>query len=245
MPMLNLSGGEPFAETFGVMLFPDDETKRRAWIARHWAGFYPRYETQDGTNPIPRTLLLEVMAEVAAGRVQDAEVRQRSQQGQTVGEWLKVVAAIAHTNPARASWNEAAKLLLWNNVGSRSALYAAGKKFRSVSHLWAAWILRGQKFYESPSVGYTLASDLGIYLTEAMALLEWAMEFRLPRQKAEPLISTADAPWTVPPGWRVPADWMPTTPRTQWPRDGRVPGFSLPPEWQNRLGKQKPKSSRR
>jgi len=44
MPYLNLVRGEPWAETWGVMLFPDDEAARRALIATLWSGFYPKYE---------------------------------------------------------------------------------------------------------------------------------------------------------------------------------------------------------
>ena len=44
MPYLNLERGEPCAELWGLMHFPEDEAKRRGYIATLWSGFYPKYE---------------------------------------------------------------------------------------------------------------------------------------------------------------------------------------------------------
>jgi hypothetical protein len=52
MPLLNLISGEPWAETWAVMLFPEDEPKRRAYIARLWAGFYPIFEEASRATPL-------------------------------------------------------------------------------------------------------------------------------------------------------------------------------------------------
>src|SRR5438132_7348162 len=60
MPFLKLTAGEPWAETWGVMLFPDDEPKRRAYIARLWAGFYPIFEEANVGEPVPRSVLLSI-----------------------------------------------------------------------------------------------------------------------------------------------------------------------------------------
>jgi hypothetical protein len=47
MPYLNLSRGEPWAETWGVMLFPDDDAARRAFIATLWLGFTQNTKNRD------------------------------------------------------------------------------------------------------------------------------------------------------------------------------------------------------
>ena len=61
MPYLNLAQGEPWAETWGTMHFPEDEAKRRSYIARLWSRFYPIYEKTGAGEPLPRSVLLSVM----------------------------------------------------------------------------------------------------------------------------------------------------------------------------------------
>jgi hypothetical protein len=60
MPYLNLIGGEPWAETLGVMLFPEDEAKRRAYIAEVWLHICPAYDEAGVGPPLPRSVLEDV-----------------------------------------------------------------------------------------------------------------------------------------------------------------------------------------
>ena len=72
MSYLNLAAGEPWIETLGVMLFPDDERKRQGFIARHWSGFYPRY-IETGGEPLDRAVELAIMKGLRPTRLSTAK----------------------------------------------------------------------------------------------------------------------------------------------------------------------------
>jgi hypothetical protein len=169
---LSITAGEPWAETWGVMLFPEDEHKRRAYIARLWAGFYPTYEETNLGEPVPRSVLLSIMkATTTADPIDKAEIRARYYDGMSAGEQLKVLIAIAQSQPKRASWSNASKLVERQTGRSRAFLYRARSRFLPVIHLWAAYILRGQQFQGDDARGYTALDDVQVFVTEAMALL--------------------------------------------------------------------------
>jgi hypothetical protein len=172
MPYLNLTAGEPWAATWGVMHFPDDEQKRRGYIARLWAGFYPKYEKAGVGERLPRSVLLSVMKETAATPIETAEVQERHHQALLAGEQFKVLMAIANSDPNRASWNMAARLVE-RQTKSRASLYKARRRFMPVIHLWAAFILRECQWHNDAARHFTALDDLNVFITEAMALLQW------------------------------------------------------------------------
>ena len=229
MPYLNLNQGEPWAETLAVMHFPDDAAKRQAYLAKLWSGFYPAYEEAGAGELVPRSVFLSVMAAVAADVDRD-EIADRRYKGLAAGEQLKVLFALAQTEPKRASWNAAARLAEWNSGKSRAYLYDARREFLPVIHLWAAFILRDQRFYGDESRGYTAIDDLHTFIAEAMALLQWGMHFKLPRKKAEPTLALQTVDY-----WTPPRDWSPPISRPEWPRDGRVRSVSLGEDWVRRI----------
>src|SRR5262249_12725141 len=147
MPYLKLVQGEPWAETWGVMHFPDDEAKRRAFIGKLWSGFYPIYETTGAGPPLPRSVLLSIMEAAVSAAVERAEIKDRWCRGMAAGEQLKVLFVIAQTEPERASWNAGTRLVEWQTRKSRAYLYEARRKFLPVIHLWTAFILRDQEFH--------------------------------------------------------------------------------------------------
>lgn len=104
MPYLNLTGGEPWAETWGVMLFPDNEAKRRAFVAGLWLGFYPAYEKSGTGEAVPRSVLLSVMEAAATVAVERDEIANRRYRGLAAGDQLKVLFALAQTQSKHASW---------------------------------------------------------------------------------------------------------------------------------------------
>jgi hypothetical protein len=93
MPYLNLAQGEPWAETWAVMHFPEDDAKRRAFTAKLWSGFYPIYEETGAGEPVPRSVLLAVMEAAAATDVSRDEIADRRCKGLAAGEQLKVAFA--------------------------------------------------------------------------------------------------------------------------------------------------------
>src|SRR5215813_2033922 len=229
MPYLNLVRGEPWAETWGVMLFPDDEAARRAFIATLWLGFYPKYENSGSGEPMPRSVLLSVMEAAAATVIEPGEIRDRRYKGMAAGEQLKALVALAQTAPERASWNAATRLVERQTQKSRAYLYEARSAFLPVIHLWAAFILRDQRCHADEAGGYRAIDDLHMFIGEAMALLQWSTEFRLPRQKAEPTLNRQTVDF-----WTSPPEWSPPIPRPEWPRDGRLPGIYLEEAWVRR-----------
>jgi hypothetical protein len=229
MTYLNLPRGEPWAATWAVMHFPDDAAKRQVFLAKLWSGFYPIYEKTGAGEPLPRSVLLSVMEAAVATSLQRDELADRHYKGLAAGEQLKMLFALAQTEPKRASWHAATRLVGWQSGKSRAYLYQTRSLFLPVIHLWAAFILRDQRFYEDESHGYRAIDDLHVFLAEAMALLRWSMEFKPPRKNADPIFKrqTADL-WTPPP------DWSPPTPRPGWPRDGRLRGIYLGEDWMRR-----------
>jgi hypothetical protein len=231
VPYLNIAAGEPWVETWGVMLFPEDEIKRRTYIARLWAGFYPTDEEAKFGEPIPRSVLLSIMKAAVAAPIDEAEIKARYYEGMVAGEQLKVLVAIAQSQPKRASWNTASKLVERQTGRSRAFLYRARSRYLPAAHLWAAYILRGQQFHGDNARGYTALDDVLVFVTEAMALLQWATSFKLDRKEAKPTLDRNKVDF-----WVAPPDWPPPTPNAQWPRDGRVRVPTLPEEWLRRVG---------
>ena len=235
MPYLNLTGGEPWAETWGVMLFPDNEAKRRAFVAGLWLGFYPAYEKSGTGEAVPRSVLLSVM-EAAARAVERDEIADRRYRGLAAGDQLKVLFALAQTHSKRASWNTATRLVEWQSGKSRAYLYRAHSAFLPVIHLWAAFILRDQRCHADEARGYTAIDDLQMFIVEAMALLQWAAGFKLDRKKAEPKLNPQTVDFWVPP-----SDWSPSVARLGWPRDGRLQAVSLEEKWVRRTRSRPPR----
>ena len=188
MPYINLARGEPWAETCGVMLFPEDEAKRQAFVATLWSGFYPIYEKTGAGEPLPRSVLLSVMEAAATMVIPPDEIADRRYRGLAAGEQLKVLFALAQTEPERASWQAATRLVTRQTKKSRAYLYAARSAFLPVIHLWAAFILRDQRCHADEASGYRAIDDLCMFISEAMALLHWSTEFSLPRKKAKPTL---------------------------------------------------------
>ena len=229
MPYLNLTAGEPWAETWGVMVFPDDEAARRAFIATLWLGFYPKYEKSGLGQLMPRSALLSVMETAVTMVIEPDQIDVRRYKGLAAGEQLKVLFALAQTEPKCASWNAVTQLVKRQTEKSRSYLYDPRRAFLPVIHLWAAFILRDQRCHADAARGYRAIDDLYMFITEAMALLQWSTKFRLPRQKAEPALNRQMVDF-----WTPPPEWSPPISRPEWPRDGRFRGIYLEKDWVRR-----------
>jgi hypothetical protein len=226
MPYLNLTRGEPWAGTWAVMHFPDDAAKRQAYLAKHWSRFYPAYEEAGAGELVPRSVFLSVMKAAAATDIDRDELADRHYKGLAAGEQLRLLFALAQTEPELASWNTAARLVEWQSRKSRAYLYDARRVFLPVIHLWAAFIMRDQRCHADEARGYRAIDDLYMFIAEAMALLEWGVHFRLPRKRAEPTLNRQTMDF-----WTSPPDWSPPTPRPGWPRDGQLRGILLGEDW--------------
>ena len=222
MPVLPLDHPEPFAATMGVMFYPgcDEEEKRKARaFAAHWLAMPVNRCSAAGHTVSPEAL--HWIAVNGGEELPDRE--DRLQGGIEVGNLFKVLFALVYSNPRLASWNNAAKIMtLFASPPrrSRSSLWDMRKRFLSVAHLWAAWVIRGGKFSSRPGVGYDGFDDFQAFLTEAEILRRFGQEWRPARAK-----STPPLPSEV---WRVPESWTPPTRRDGWPQTGVVPHLSLP-----------------
>ena len=226
MPILPLDHPEPLAATLGVMLYPgeDEDSRRRAraYAAQFLAEPLRRFHEAGGT------LTYEELARIHADAgvpLDDVEVRWRD--GTATGELFKAFFALAHTDPSLASWENAIKLVktiaLQHDVrASRSLLHDILRRYRSVTHLWAAWCIRGRTIRSDPDVGYEGWHDFQFFLAEAETLLQWGRAWRPKRARAEPPLS-AEA-------WHVPEGWTPPASQPGWPRAGGIPGLTVPPE---------------
>ena len=217
------------------MLFPDAAAKRQTFIARHWLGFYPVCEKAGTVEPVPRSVLLSAMEAAEATTLERDEIKDRRYKGLAAGDQLKVLFAVAQTEPKLASWNAASRLVEWQTRKSRAYLYDARRVFLPAIHLWAAYILRDQRFHADESHDYRAIDDLHQFITEAMALLQWGTRFRLVREKARPTLNCQTVDFWIPR-----SDWSPPIPRPGWPRDGRLRSVSLGEDWLRRIRSRPP-----
>jgi hypothetical protein len=224
MPILPLDHPEPFAATLGVMLYPAtdeaDPPKARAFAAQFLAEPLRRFH--EAGHILTHDALLRIAMD-AGQRLTDLEERWWG--GSTAGELFKTLFALANTNAALASWNNAIKIAELiaareKTKGSRTEQWDARSRFLSVAHLWGAWCIRGRQFLSDAEVGYDGRADFQSFLAEAEVLRQWGQTWRQPRAK-----STPPLPAEV---WHVPQDWEPLERRPDWPKTGMIPYLTLP-----------------
>ena len=231
MPILPLDHPEPFAATLGVMLYPAtdeaDPPKARAFASQFLAE--PIRRLYDAGHTLTHDALLCIAMD-ANQRLTDLEERWWG--GSLAGELFKTLFALANTDPALASWNNAIKIAELiatreKTNGSRTAQWDARSRFLSVAHLWGAWSIRKRQFLADPEVGYDGWANFQSFLAEAEILRRWGQTWRAPRATSEP---------PLPPDvWQVPEDWEPPTPQPGWPKTGMIPYLTLPEDLLLRL----------
>lgn len=218
MPILPFDSPEPFAAILGVMLFPgtdkDDRLKARAFASQWLIGAIQR--NYNGNQPLSHDDLFRIVMD--AGELGDVD--DRWWEATATGEMFKALWALSNTNPALATWNNAAKLAEIvaardKNKGSRSLLWRARSRFLSVAHLWGAWCICEGKFETRPEVGYDGISECQSFLTEAEILRRWGQTWRPQRAKSKPLL-----PAYV---WQIPETCEPPGRRNDWPETGKIP----------------------
>jgi len=225
MPLLPLDHPEPFAATLGIMLYPgagDDRRKARSfptfWLAK------PIRRLSEAGHGLSAHVMLRLLTD---GGEPLHDLADRWWGGTVTGELFKALWALYHTDAALASWNNAVRIAETTAArarvsGSRSGLWKARRRFHSVAHLWAAWVIREGRFETHPHLGYDGCADFHSFLAEAEILRAWGQEWLPPRSKSEPLL-----PRDV---WHTPAKWAPPARRRGWPETGKVPHLKLSPE---------------
>ena len=230
MPFLPLGHPEPFAATLGVMFYPgtdqDDPLKARAFAAQWLAEPLRRFH--EAGYRLPYGTLLRIASD---GGFPLTDFEDRYWGGTATGELFVtyfMLAAhdhrMAYESPL-ASWNNAAKIsqliaARTHTKGSRTKQWEVRRRFLSVAHLWAAWLLRGERFVTDLTVGYDGYYDFQSFLTEAEILRDFGQNWRPPRAKSEPPLP--------PEVWRVPEDWKPPMRRPNWPETGKIRIRELP-----------------
>jgi hypothetical protein len=224
MPILPLDYPEPFAATLGVMLYPAtneaDARKARAFAAQFLAEPIRRFH--EAGHTLKYDALLRIQSD-AGQRLTDLEERWWG--GSATGESFKTLFALANTDAALASWNNANKIAELiaaraKTKGSRTALWEAKSRFLPVAHLWGAWSIRERQFLSDPEVGYDGSTDFQSFLAEAEILRRWGQTWRAPRAKSGPPLP--------PDAWQVPEGWEPPTRQPGGPKTGMIPHLTLP-----------------
>ena len=153
MPILPLDHPEPYSATLGVMLYPDeaDSPKARAYAAQYLARAFRHFQEAGGTPPYDILAPILMDADQSLG---DLEERWRG--GRATGEAFKAFFALASTDPALASWNNAIKVAeliakRFKAKGARTDLWDAKRRFLTVAHLWGARSIRERKFVQHPA----------------------------------------------------------------------------------------------
>jgi hypothetical protein len=153
------------------------------------------------------------------------DIEDRWWDGTSTGETFKALFALAHTDPALASWGNATKLIeglaaRHRVPGSRSALYDARRRYGSVAHLWGAWSIRERRFQSDPETGYEAWHDLQFFLAESEILRRWGRSWRPDRVNSEPPLPEE--------AWHVPDGWAPPERQPGWPQTGGIPALTIP-----------------
>lgn len=224
MPILPLDYPEPFAAILGVMLYPAtdeaDSRKARAFAAQFLAEPIRRFH--EAGHTLTHDALERIVMD-AGQRLTDLEERWWG--GSLTGELFKTLFALANTNAALASWNNAIKIAELiatreKTKGSRTEQWEARSRFLSVAHLWGAWSIRKRQFLSHAEVGYDGWADFQSFVAEAEILRRWGLTWRPPRAKGEPPLP--------PDAWRAPEDWEAPTRQPGWPKTGMIPHLTLP-----------------
>lgn len=227
MRILPLEHPEPLIATLGIMLYPGDdfESRRRAraFISQRLA------EPLREFYAAGYTLTKEELAQIPSdGWVYLDDLKARWRDGLLIGEIVKTYVAIANTDPTRASWGNATKLVALcarrqGVAGSASYLYAIRSRFMPVAHLWGAFVLRDKQFRSDLDVQYEAWDDLQLFWFESELVLcsdrTWLPEKRGPER-----------PMNVDRAWRVPSDWRPPEPKPGWPLAGGIPHLTIDQE---------------
>ena len=232
MPVLSLDYPEPYALTLGIMLFPgDDEPDRQQ--AKAFASHYVT-ERLPLLNRMGLSLSDEELNRVLDDANPPVDPRERWRKGTLTGEMFRVFLTLAHTEPALATWANVMRLVeirsaKHNGSASESTLYAVRKQFGSVAHLWAAWMIRRDKFRADFGLLGPGHVEFESFLAESEVLRHWGQTWHHERDKAEPPL-----PAEV---WRVPDDWRPPAQQTGWAQTGDIPHLEWPCEYVSQLRK--------
>ena len=229
MPILPLSHPEPFAAVLGVMLHPleEDQAKAEAFASQYLAAPLKELHRRGGELPYSD---LKRIAEGAGQPLTDLD--KRWYQATAAGQMLKTYFGLCNTDPGLATLTNVIKIAervagQHRKSGSRSNLHDCWSRYRSVAHLWGAWVLRDLRFMEKPEVGYDYATDFQAFLLESEVLRQWGERWTHSRAKAAPPLQ-GDI-------WRVPEDWRPPQWIEGWPNTGKIAVYQIPDEYMSEL----------
>ena len=229
MPILPLSHPESFAAVLGVMLHPleEEQPKARAYASQYLAAPLKAFHQQGGELPYAD---LKRIVEGAGQPLTDLD--KRWYQATATGHILKTYFGLCNTDPGLATLTNVIKIVervagQHRVSGSRSNLHDCWSRYRSVAHLWGAWVLRDPRFMEKREVGYDYAMDFQAFLLESEVLRHWGEAWTHSRAKAEPPLKGDN--------WRVTDDWRPPQWQEGWPDTGKIAIYTIPDKYMSDL----------
>ena len=229
MPILPLSHPEPFAAVLGVMLHPleKDQAKAEAFTSQYLAAPLKEFHRRGGELPYSD---LKRIAEGAGQPLTDLD--KRWYQATAAGQILKTYFGLCNTDPGLATLTNVIKIAegvagQHCESGSRSNLHDWWSRYRSVAHLWGAWVLRDPRFMEKTEVGYDYATDFQAFLLESEGLRQWSERWTHSRANAAPPLQGDN--------WRVPEDWRPPQWKEGWPNRGKIAVYQILDEYMSGL----------
>jgi hypothetical protein len=228
VPILPLDHIEPFAATLGIMHYPGTDDADR----RHAAAFTSKFlasvmaDDRRAAGLIARPDLVELCT---AARFELADLDLRKRGAQAAGEVFKVYYALSVSDPARASWSTAQRIVTIDAAKNRQRagdtyLKAERGRFGPVLHLWGALAIRDYSFKTDPSVSYDGVADFHSFLAESEALLEFGKTWNPKGAKSARPLADIDM-------WRPPASWAPPARQKDWPETGKLPVLGLSDEF--------------
>lgn len=220
IPVLPLNQPVPFLETLGVMLYPGitEQSKAKSFVSRNVAE--PLRKFVEGGGVVKTEELLKFATENTEN-LDDLEKRRWG--GRITGELIKIQFTIYMHDKKLASAENALKMLTdqasGGLSGTRSSFLKVKKQFSSVAHLWAAWRIREEKWFQDEAAGYDAQTDFLMFIAESEIVRNWATNWKPDRAKASTPLSGEF--WTPPEGWRPPVR------KKGWPLTGVIPRLTF------------------
>ncbi len=221
--------GDIWSSVRALMAFPDDMVAAKSYAAQMVSRVMPSFMTAG--NDLTSTQRLELHEALDPRNPSKDEIEDRVRMGTDVGEILFYLWGLICSQPESATVETAIAMAVdyprkGRTSGGRSKFRSSLSIMAPVLHLLGAWQLRDARLHAGCADGYDGLTDLGAFMTEAMALRQalekWDSDGRhIAHQSRQSGYLARDffGPWI---------GWQPHEHRPGWPLTGMIPALSIP-----------------